>query len=91
MVYIGNYIHALCIAIGQGDLPVAINTPPPKQFKMDKIKFLRSEPPEFFRRDTRRAQNGSRTVIMVTKAITIRRMNFIRVTDAILIDARIDR
>ena len=66
------------------NLPVAINTPPPKQFKTDKMKFLRSVL-LFFIRGALSIQNGSKTAIVVTTTIAISRIDFIIVTDAILI------
>jgi len=65
-------------------LPVAINTPPPKQFKMEKIKFTQFE--RFFMGGTRWTQKGNRTAIVVTTAITTSSMDFIRFTETILID-----
>ena len=62
-----------------------MNTPPPKQLKNDKMNLLRAEL-LFFMRGIPITQNGSSTAIIVAIAITTSRMDFITVTDAILID-----
>ena len=58
-------------------------TPPPKQLKMDKMKFLRFTL-LFFMRRNRMIKEGSSTATAVIIIMTTNRTDFITVTDAIL-------